>query len=158
MRGGLKVLIPGILVLLFLGSCTTVVPRGEVPQGFALWESEYEQSGQWTALSPEGVRYRVRLVDNDPPQNLQFWSRALENQMINRGFLALYDSFSFAEGEGWGAEWAVPYGTRDFIFLTALMVLPEGILIAEAAGEAALYMEYRDSLQASLETLGAETK
>lgn len=147
-------LLIGVLMPVFLVSCTTtVVPSGEIPRGFALWEDEQTDPGQWSALSPEGVRYRVRVVENRPPQNLAFWSRALESRMISRGFLPLGEPFSFAGGEGWGAEWAVPYGSRDFVFLTALMAAPEGILIAEAAGEVSLYTEYRESLKESLETL-----
>lgn len=96
-------LLIGVLMPVFLVSCTTtVVPSGEIPRGFALWEDEQTDPGQWSALSPEGVRYRVRVVENRPPQNLAFWSRALESRMISRGFLPLGEPFSFAGGGAGG--------------------------------------------------------
>ncbi|TFH06166.1 MAG: hypothetical protein E4H09_00785 [Spirochaetales bacterium] len=60
--------IPGIL-LFALAGCMTPAPTIETPEGFA----RFEDVGEPSVISPDGVVLRIRTVPNKPSQNLEFW-------------------------------------------------------------------------------------
>jgi len=47
----------------------------------------------------------------------------------------------------------VPYDQESYVYLTALLVAGDRILLAEAGGPYKLYLEYRPSLLESLESI-----
>jgi hypothetical protein len=123
----------------------------EKPAGFA----EVETENRYRAVSPEGMVYRVRTVDNYPVQSLSFWSDALKNHLIKEGYTLLGEGESFQAGdyEGEFFEWAVPYGHESYIYLTAILVSEETIAIAEAAAEHTVYSEHREAVKKSLKSI-----
>jgi len=129
-----------------MGCVTSPYPHGQVPEGFALVSQETETTGVWTTISPEGVKYRLRLAENKPFKTLDFWSRSLTSEMDRRGFIIRDVPFYLEEKSIWGSEWIVPQGTQDYLFLTALKVAGDYILIAEAAGPVELFIGYRETL------------
>ncbi len=50
-------------------------------------------------------------------------------------------------------EWVMPFGNKDYIYLTALMVYDKDIVIAEGAGEHTIYTKYRGALLESLKSI-----
>jgi hypothetical protein len=136
-------------VLTGIISCSGV--RVQLPDGFAQGSSRK----YYSAISPEGMRYRVRTVRNYPHKELDFWNEALKNHLLDEGYRLLDsgEDFSTPTAQGTLYEWVVPYGSGDYIFLTAIIPAGKRVLIAEAAGEYTIYSRYRESIHDSLETL-----
>jgi hypothetical protein len=137
-------------VLLLLTGCLSM----EKPEGFA----EISPFPTYRAISPEGLRFRIRTVKNYPPQDLAFWGPALKNQLQAEGYLLLRpeEGFQAANREGLIFEWGLPYRNQSYIYLTAIMIDDKEIVIAEAAGEKELYGRYREALLASLRSLNPQ--
>ena len=141
------ILVSAALVLILLTGCLTPPIAFETPDGFAQFEDDIPPR----AISPEGVVLRVRTVENDPTQDLDFWSEALERNMTESGYMLL-DSGEFDTGELDGVffEWLAPLNDQDWVYLTGIAVTDDLIVIAEAAGPHAHYTGHRDSLLAAL--------
>jgi hypothetical protein len=139
------------LVLMLAGCAAT--PEADVPAGFA----EFPERSGTLAISPEGVGFEIRVTDNEPEQDLAFWAEALERHMIDSGYL-LYEQRSFVAlaGEGTAFEWLAPVGSDDWLYLTAIVVEGDAIVIAEAAGPYEFYQEHRDDMLAALETISVD--
>ncbi len=118
-------------------------PSIPLPEGFAL----IEKSPEFLAISPEGVRLRVRNVKNYPEQNLGFWSDTLEKDFIRRGYLPVEAQGAIREDWGDGnlfsvMLWAVPLGNQDYFYLSGIRLNGRKIQILEMAGEAEFVLGY----------------
>ncbi|MFW6181142.1 MAG: hypothetical protein ACOC8N_05280 [Spirochaetota bacterium] len=165
MRRALLLLLPTALGALALGavSCTTV--DMDVPPGFAE-AVDFRPGGEadggsrgsapaFSAVSPEGMHYRVRVVRHYPRQELAFWRDALKNHLTEEGYGLLHqgEEFETRKGRGFYFEWVVPYGESAYIYLTAVILAGRRIMIAECGGEYALYTAYRDAIRESLPSI-----
>ena len=137
---------------LAFASCGTI--KAVPPEGFA-WNKE--SSRVFKAVSPEGMKYRIRSVKNYPQKNLEFWETALEAHLQSEGYSPFNEPGTFkANGkDGVYFEWGLSYAGEDHIYLTAVIVKGKKIIIAEAAGEISIYNLYRDSIIKSLSTISA---
>lgn len=130
-------------------SCTTT-PTVDTPAGFAGFESAELP----TAISAEGVGFRLRSVENEPAQTLDFWAHALERHLTESGYLPRERTpFRAPAGDGIAFEWIAPVGADDWAYLVAIVVTGTEILIAEAAGPVELYDRHRAALGEALETI-----
>ena len=146
-KAGLLLILAGALVL---GSCGTI--KAAPPEGFA-WTKD--RSNIFKAVSPEGMKYRIRSTKNYPQKDLEFWEVALESHLLSEGYELFNEPGTFeAYGKkGVFFEWGLSYAGEDHIYLTALIVKGKKIIIAEAAGEMSIYNIYRDSIIESLTTI-----
>jgi hypothetical protein len=121
------------------------------PAGYA--EAGAARDGSYRALSPEGLPFRLRSFRNEPAKDLAFWTEALKSHLAKEGYRANGEGRSFQAGNLPGSvqEWVVPYGQESYLYLTALLVTGDRILLIEAGGPYKLFVEYRPSLQESLE-------
>jgi len=149
-RGMRMIIMLTLLVPVLITSCASV-PSVKAPEGFAV----YERRTDFLAVSPEGVRFKVRYEKNRPEQTLDFWREALEVHLTSSGYdLLSGDTFDTPDGKGSYLEWVAPVGEEDWIYLTAITVQGDKIAIAEAAGPFQMYRKYRDTL---FESLGSIT-
>ena len=112
-----------------------------VPEGFA----EIVGWGGMDALSPEGVRLRVRRVANYPEQTAEFWDKALVTDLSERGYLPVNRETRTdwgGNGEFLANLWALPVGNEDYLYLIGLRVNGKWIEVLELAGKA----EYVDAV------------
>ncbi len=125
----------------------------KAPAGYA--EAAAARDGSYRALSPEGLPFLVRSFRNEPAKDLDFWAEALESHLVKEGYRANGEGRRFQAGNlpGSAQEWVVPYGQESYLYLTALLVAGDRILLAEAGGPYKLYADYRQSLQESLESI-----
>jgi hypothetical protein len=138
------------LPVLFLASCATLRPVADQPSGFA----EFASGSFYQAVSPEGVALRIRSIENKPYQTLEFWAEALKVHLLQAGYaLIAEDAFTAPVGEGTYFEWVAPVEGEDWVFLTALTSSDTDIILAEAAGEYALYQEYRKSIMTGIASI-----
>ena len=112
-----------------------------VPDGFA----KVNSSGEFSALSPEGVRIRIRKVKNYPEQNRDFWQQALKTDLGLRGYIPL----DYEQESDWGdgrpfanCLWALPLGNEDYLYLTSIRVTGQKIEVLEMAGKAEFMKGY----------------
>jgi len=144
-------------VVLILVGVVFILPRMsaqvtvQAPEGFA----EQRAKDGYKAVSPEGVLLRVRTARNYPKQELFFWKKALRAHLLDEGYHLLNDGEAFSAGvnEGVLYEWVLPYGQKDYIYLTAVIPAGRRIIIAEAAGEHTLFRKYSNAIHASLLTI-----
>jgi hypothetical protein len=145
-----RLLVAVASLVALLAGCATVRPVLEGPKGFA----PYREVTSFRAVSPEGVVLRVRLVANDPPQTLEFWTEALKTQLAGSGYAAVREeSVETRTGKASLLEWAAPVGEESWIYLTGVAVTPQGIALIEAAGVYASYEKHRAEIIESLRTL-----
>jgi len=128
-----------------------VKPKADLPEGFAAVQSSWS----YQAVSPEGMQYRVRTVKNYPEQSLDFWGNTLKNHLEKEGYHRMGERTDFSANDSAGAvyEWLVPYGNSDFIYLTAIVILKNHVVIAESAAEHPIYKQYRKPVLDSLGTI-----
>ena len=144
------VLAASLIMLALVTSCSRI--EVSKPEGFA----EIKERNTYRAVSPEGVLYSVRIASNRPRMDLEFWAKALKNQLVKEGYRILNEegeTFKTNRREGILYEWGVPYGNEDYIYLTAIVVSGKTIAIAEAGGEHTDYRNYPTALLDSLKTL-----
>jgi hypothetical protein len=147
MRRVLLLIVPALLMLAVSCSRVTV----DSPAGFA----ELKGGRTYRAVSPEGMRYRVRSLKNEPQKDLSFWGDALENHLAKEGYHPGGEAQSFESGDREGAwyEWILPMGNQSYFYLTALIVTDKTIILAEAAAPHDVYLRYRQALMDSLATI-----
>jgi hypothetical protein len=106
-------------------------------------------------MSPEGMLYRVRSIENEPKKDLSFWGEALENHLVKEGYRSGGEVQSFESGdrEGQYYEWILPVGNQSYFYLTALLVTDRTITLAEAAAPHPVYSQHRQALLDSLGTI-----
>lgn len=135
---------------LVLAGCRTTPAEVAVPDGFAA----YTDTDLFTVVSPESVSLRVKTADNRPVQSLEFWSEALKVSLSRGGYHLLDEGrFEASVGEGRFLEWAAPVGEEDWIYLTAIAVTADHIVIVEAAGSYEHFTRHRAAILKSLQTL-----
>ncbi|MBN1411357.1 MAG: hypothetical protein JW969_10980 [Spirochaetales bacterium] len=147
MKNGVRIFLSVVSLVMFF-SCSKIDVKK--PEGFA----EIRGSNAYSAISPEGVRYNIRYVKNYPQKELLFWKEALKNHMQDSGYMLVKeDTFSAASKSGAYFEWGAPFGSQNYIYLTAIIIYDREIVIAEAAGEVNLVSQYRNALLESIKTI-----
>ncbi|MBN2738287.1 MAG: hypothetical protein JXR70_14985 [Spirochaetales bacterium] len=144
----MKITIVIVIVVFVLFSCGNI--KISTPEGFAKIKSGHT----FQAISPEGLPFQVKWFKNYPEKDLSFWAQALRSHLEQEGYRFISTvSLDLGALKMECLEWGAPYGGADYIYLTALMVKNNKILLAEAAGEISLYQKYQQALKKSLETL-----
>ena len=130
-------------------------PKVDKPQGFAEVEAGLFSGPVYKAVSPEGMLYKVRTVKNYPFMELEFWGDSLKNQLIKEGYYLTDKKTDLKTdaSEGYLFEWILPYGSDDYIYMTAILLSGRRIIIAESAAEHTIYKKYRGSILDSLKTI-----
>lgn len=128
-----------------------VKPKVELPEGFA----EVKNRSYYQAISPEGMQYKVRMVKNYPEQELEFWAATLKNHLEKEGYHLMGESAGFQAKDSPRIyfEWLMPYGNTDYIYLTAIMISRNRIVVAESAAEHMIYRRYREPVLDSLASI-----
>jgi hypothetical protein len=120
------------------------------PQGFA----EVKKNTAYYAVSPEGALFRIRYTDNKPEKNLEFWKMAVKNHMADEGYAFIKEeNFSTPGKPGIVFHWGAPFGNRNFVYVTAIIVFGKEIAIAEAACEYSLFRTYEAPIMASIKSI-----
>jgi hypothetical protein len=136
-----------LLGLLALSGCTNftaVTPRGFV-------ELDDQELYDYRAASADGLVIGVRELDNDPEGELDFWARAIENQLRSRSGYALLETRSVKSKDGVAGkqfrfghdEGATPHLYYLTVFVTAgTLLAPGAIQILEVGGTKELMTKY----------------
>ena len=138
--------------LAVLAACTSL--QVELPSGFAL----LSEGERFLAVSPEGLKFRVRIETNYPEKDVAFWSDALTGQLAEEGYRprGAGEFFDCPAGHGFFIEWLVPYNGETYTYLTGIVPSGDKLYVAETAAEYTLYETYRESILESLKTISFE--
>ena len=141
-----------IITFLLLCSCSTF--HVNLPEGFAL----VYQGESFLAVSPEGLKFRVKTDVNYPQKDVTFWSSVLKRQLKEEGYRTDSEGeyFECPAGKGFFIEWNVPYQGGTYTYLTGLVPDGKTIYIAEAAAEYSVYRSYREAILESFQSLATK--
>ena len=108
-------------------------PVNEGPEGFSV----YRDSRLFRAVSPDGVRIRVREVKPEPSMDLSFWQSAVTKYLVESGYEQRGDGIRLGNSgkRGFMLRWLLPYGQEEYVY--ALAIIPDGkdLCLVEIAGK-----------------------
>lgn len=145
-----------VLLVIFVSNCKTLQIKVQKPAGFA----DMPYSDQYKAISPEGMLFKVKIVDNYPKQSLAFWSIALQNHFLNLGYTSLGEGEKFSANNRQGVfyEWGIPFNNQNYIYLTAIIVINDKIIVAESTAPHQVYNTHRSAIIKSLGKIALVSK
>lgn len=124
-----------------ISGCKTL-PKN-APKGFAV----YDGSDPFCAVSPDGVMFRIRTAENKPFAELPFWKTALKKHMVDSGYRFVSESDITTDNlTGYQIELSAPVGDKDQIYLIALFVKGDTLIIAEGSGEITCFNKHKDAI------------
>ncbi len=126
------------------------------PEGFSV----YRNSRLYRAVSPEGIKLRIREVRPEPVMDMAFWETALTAYMEEAGYL-LRDKqiLELKTGSnGLTFMWLAPYSGDEYVYMVALFPSKlssnkgaKQLKIVEVAGELESFDRRGEALQTWLE-------
>jgi len=133
-------------------SFTAVAPPGFV-------ELEDQVAYDYRATNADGLVFAVREIDHEPKGTIDFWTRAVENHMRQRGGYALLGSHDVKSADGVPGkqlrfghdEQATPHLYHVTIFVT-----DDSIVLFEAGGTKDLMTRHADQLDWALKNFRVE--
>jgi hypothetical protein len=122
------------LGLTLLSACshdfTAATPRGFV-------ELEDQELYDYRATSADGLVIGVRELDNEPEGELEFWARAIENQLRNRSGYALIETRAVRSKDGVVGKqfrFGRDEGQTPHLYYVAVFVTKKRIQLLELGG------------------------
>ena len=111
-------------------SFTAVTPKGFV-------ELDDQELYDYRATSADGLVIAVRELDNEPEGELDFWAKAVENQLRNHGGYALLETREVKSKDGvTGRQFRFGHdeGKTPHLYYLAVFVTEDTIQIIEIGG------------------------
>lgn len=174
---GVRVASALVLGACLLAGCSSkpAQPTMDDPKGFVRFEKSHVP--KW--ITPDGVRLKVRRVDNDPRGDLPFWMDAMARHLDQRGYVRLPATLGKdatpprprleREGDvteakvaaprcfdtvaglrGCQATWLVPRQGEDWVMTVAVYVRGDDIYLVEGAGPWQAWRPRHDDVSAAL--------
>lgn len=112
------------------------------PRGFV--ELEDQERYDYRATSADGLVIGVRELDNEPRGELDFWTRAIENQLRGRHGYALLETRSVKSKDGvHGKELRFGHdeGKSPHLYYLSVFVTPKHIALLEIGGTKELMLK-----------------
>ncbi len=107
------------------------------PGGFVEIENDYD-AYDYRATTADGLVIAVREIKHDPKGPTEFWIKALENRMRQRGGYALLETLDVKSGDGVaGKQLRFGHdedGNKPHLYYITLFVTDDYIFLIEAGG------------------------
>lgn len=126
-------LVTKALAALLLAACTNFTAI--TPKGFV--ELDEQDLYDYRATTADGLVIGVRELDNEPQGELDFWARAIENQLRNNGGYALLETREIKSKDGvTGKQFRFGHdeGKTPHLYYVAVFVTPDTIQLVEIGG------------------------
>jgi hypothetical protein len=135
-----------LFLLPFLIACGPSF-QAATPPGFV--ELEDQHAYDYRATTADGLVISVREIEHEPKGEMDFWKRAIENQMRQRGGYALLGSRDVKSADGIDGkqlrfghdEQAAPH-----LYYVTIFVTKKHIHLLEAGGTKALMEQHAEQL------------
>jgi len=132
-----------IIFLLFLLSCGSIdFPK---PRGFADYE---DKSSTYRAVTPEGVRLKVRFIKNESKATTSMWIQSINHQLQGKGYhRKLKRDISSSDGKkGMYAEYNYRHYGRNHSYFICIFAKKDKIYIIECGGLSKDYTLHKTAL------------
>ncbi|MCG8453086.1 MAG: DUF4349 domain-containing protein [Spirochaetales bacterium] len=115
----------------------------EPPQGFALLRSR----GDLLALSPEGMRFSLRVIHKIPQKDWEFWSKVLSDNFQRRGYrpTEIQPQFTEEYSDFHFSSWLIPWNGKTQLYTVGIFCKASTIQLIEFVGSEQILRE-RDDL------------
>jgi hypothetical protein len=125
-----------VVAALLLAACGHSF-NAATPKGFVELEDQEDQGYDYRATTADGLVIAVREIDNDPEGPIEFWSRAIENSMRQRGGYALLGQRDVKNVDGLAGK-QLRFGhdeaSKPHLYYVTLYVTPKRLYVLEAGG------------------------
>ncbi len=147
----MKKLLSYSIVISFVLLFSACAYKAPVPNGFA----EFDYGDDFKAVNPEGVVYRVKVLENDPKADLEYWTEAVRTRMEHSG----YKEISKEEFKGTlpklsSTKYVAPYKGKAYQYQIVIGVDGDDIYLLEAAGELEKMAEYQKDIDEAIKKIG----
>jgi hypothetical protein len=126
--------------------------HAQTPPGFVELD-EKDSAYEYRAITADGLVLAVREIDHEPKGQLEFWVRAVENQMRQRGGYALIDTreVSCKTGQkGKQLRFGHDEGAKPYLYFVTVFVTPSTIYVLEAGGTKELMTSHESEVDSSV--------
>lgn len=134
-------------------SFTTSAPKGFIELDEPMSDFDFR------ATTADGLVIAVREIDHDPEADLNFWARAVENAMRQRGGYAMLGTSDRKIADGLAAR-QLRFGhdeaSKPHLYLVTLVVTSSVIYVLEAGGDQALVEQRARDIDAWIAGFKAE--
>lgn len=144
-----------VIALSIAGCHASFVPAK--PSGFV--ELENQTAYDWRATTADGLVIAVREIDHDPPGATEFWTRAIENVMRQRGGYALVAEKDVKTVDGLVGKqlrFGHDEGSKPHLYYVTVIVTQSKIYLLEAGGTKEQIERYSAQLDWSVEKFHPE--
>jgi hypothetical protein len=114
--------------------------EAKTPQNFVVLEEDRSQY-DYRATSAKGIVLAVREIANDPKGELDFWSEAIENSLLNNGGYALLkkDEVTTRQGhKGVRLRLGLDNNDKPHEYTVAVFVTDDHVFLVQVGGEKTL--------------------
>lgn len=122
--------------------------QAATPPGFVAIDQEYT-AYDYRATTADGLVIAVREVEHDPMGDLEFWGRAIENEMRGRGGYALLGTKQVRTSQGLAGKqlrFGHDEGSKPHLYTVTLFITDDWIYLLEAGGTQELVEKHRQQL------------
>jgi hypothetical protein len=127
----------------------------DAPKAFRAYEDS--QDVKWTTA--DGVRLKVRQLENYPVGSLQFWKEALSEHLLRQGYTLTRERCFQTQAfnnqpplPGCRLDFLLPHGSEDWVLMETLFVSGEDLYVVEAAGAFERFSKVDAEIQTALES------
>jgi hypothetical protein len=109
--------------------------QAATPAGFV--ELEDQEQYDYRATNADGLVIAVREIDHEPKGTIDFWTRAIENRMRQRGGYALLGSRDVKSASGVAGKqmrFGHDEGNKPHVYHVTLFVTDSTLYVLEAGG------------------------
>lgn len=143
------------LILCSLTTLSTGCARGfdlNTPDGFA--ELDQSEHYRYRATNAEGVVIAVRREKNEPQAGLDFWSKALDNELLQRGYTRLSSQSVKSKNGTAGKQlrYRMTRNGRPNVLWLTVFVAGDRLVVIEAGGDETHFEGAEAGLRTALES------
>ena len=143
----LPLLVCSLLLVFMLVGCNEV---NTYPKGFAVYLEEKETY----AIHPEGIVYHVKDVKEKNKADIEFWKKAIETKMTNKGYKKIGEEFfSIGTDKAVDLSYAVPYGTKTYFYRMGVVVREDKIQLVEVGGPSEAMLKQKEPITNAMSSL-----
>ncbi|HMR75800.1 MAG TPA: serine/threonine protein kinase [Polyangiaceae bacterium] len=122
--------------------------EASTPQGFV--ELEDQEHFDYRATTADGLVIAVRELEHEPKGAPDFWIRAIENQMRQRGGYAMLGSHDVSTKTGLKGKqlrFGHDEGETPYLYVLTLFVTDDQLYLMEFGGTKELVERHKDQLE-----------
>ncbi|MCA9629175.1 MAG: serine/threonine protein kinase [Myxococcales bacterium] len=131
--------------------------KATTPPGFVEVEDHgYDDRYDYRATTADGLVLAVRAVDNEEGGTLEFWTRAIENQLRQQGGYALIEKVDVKTRGGVAGKqlrFGLDQETTPHLYYVSVFVTDDTVFVHEAGGTKELMTKNMAQVTASIDNL-----